>query len=102
MLLIKESDGWWHFCVDYRELNEQTVKAKFPILMVEELMDELRGVSFFSKIDLRSGYNQVLMHPNDIVKTVLRTHQGLFEFLVLPFGLTNTSTTFQALMNEVR
>jgi hypothetical protein len=87
MLLIKESDGWWNFCVDYRELNEQTVKAKFPILMVEELMDELRGVSFFS---------------NDIVKTVLRTHQGLFEFLVLPFGLTNTSTTFQALMNEVR
>jgi hypothetical protein len=79
MLLIKESDGWWNFCVDYRELNEQTVKAKFPILMVEELMDELRGVSFFS---------------NDIVKTVLRTHQGLFEFLVLPFGLTNTSTTF--------
>jgi hypothetical protein len=65
-------------------------------------MDELRGVSFFSKIDLRSGYHQVLMHPNGIVKTVLQTHQGLFEFLVLPFGLTNTSTTFQALMNEVR
>jgi hypothetical protein len=101
VLLIKKQVNSWRFYVDYKALNDKTIKDKFPILLVEEVMVELCGASFFTKLDLRSGYHQVRMHPDDVEKMTFKTHQGLFEFLVMSFDLSNVSASFQVLMNEV-
>ena len=91
----------WSLCIDYKSLNKITFRNWYPIPRIDDLLERLKGGNFFSKIDLKSCYHQVPIEPTDVCKTSFKSKEGLFEWLVIPFGLTNAPTTFMRLMDDV-
>ena len=98
---MHKNDGNWQLYIDYRALKKLTVKNLYPISMIDDLLEKLKGAKLFSKIDLKSGYHQIPIEPTDLWKKTFKYKGGLFEWLVMPFGLTNAPTTFMRLMDDV-
>ncbi|GBG77650.1 hypothetical protein CBR_g24098 [Chara braunii] len=101
VLFVHKKEGELRMCIDYRGLNVITVKNVGPLPRIDDLLDRVQGCKYFSKIDLKSGYHQIEVHPDDQYKTAFRTRYGHYEFIVMPFGLTNAPTTFQRCMNDL-
>jgi len=99
VLLVKKKDGSFRFCVDFRQLNAITAKCKYLVLVIEELLDELQGASWFSSLDLTTGYHQIRLRPGEQPKTAFQTHSGQYEFRVMAFGLSGDPATFLKAMN---
>jgi hypothetical protein len=100
-LLVRKKIGDWRLCVDYRRLNAQTVKNKYPLPIIDELLDELCGASWFTSLDLCSGFHQIRMQQGEEYKTAFQTHNGHFNYCVMPYGVTGGLATFQAIMNVI-
>ena len=101
VLFVKKKDKTLQLCIDYRQLNRVTIKNRYPLQRIDDLLDRLRGARVYSKIDLHTGYHQLGVREADIPKTAFRTRYGHFEFTVMPLGLTNALTTFMDLVHRV-
>lgn len=100
-LLVRKKTGDWHLCVDYRRQNAQTVKNKYPLPLIEDLLDELHGATWFTSLDLCSGFHQIRMKQGEEYKTAFQTHNGHYEYRVMPYGVIGGPATFQQVMNVV-
>eukprot|EP00253_Pinus_taeda_P010929 PITA_10929 len=101
ILLVQKKDGTWRFYIDYRALNKITVRNRYLIPWIDDLLDQLKGKKYFSKINLKPRYHQVPIEPSDVWKTSFKAKESLFKWLVMPFGLTNAPATFLRLMDDI-
>jgi hypothetical protein len=101
IVLVQKKDGTWRLCIDYRALNKITIRNRYPIPWIDDLLDQPKGEKYLSRIDLKSWYHQVPIKPSDVWKTTFKSKEGLFEWLVMPFGFTNSTATFIRLTDDI-